>query len=713
MSKNTNITLLSIIILIFFNKIYSKININSNYLSEKEEIHNQSNIINNNQIINSIYVIRNYVGDKNLDIEKNVLTFLDNPKKPLKKHFRIYAVDKNTNKPKNNETIDIEDYYCIEDKDYHKRIGIKNKQGDIELYEPKGSNNIGIGDNYLWKIFPKIIEKKVGNTVNKNVYYYVQNKGNGKYLSYSENNKKGSLKCDFDNVDKMTDKNYFIFNRMYREKKYKESLDIINKEPIDVLIKYIDLSDPNLKREGIKQIKKDEDNGEIKYCIRSILKNIPWVRKIFILMPNEKVKYFKEPEEIKEKIIYVKDKALIGFDSASSPVFQLNLWKMEKYGLSENFILMDDDYFIGKPLEKSQLFYEENGKVYPALITGDYYEMNKKNLEKALSPLIVKIGKTGPHTPNGFQIMQKSSLLFLYDIFGDDDTRYGKPLIEAAFSHNAMPVKLSDIKEIYDYIQQLYPFADETLKAKERHIRSLQPQTLFMSYAKNKYDRRVKIITSKFYDLTQFKGKLESQLFVINTSDKKYGANFYRNEIKYLENIFSVKSPYETDKVFNQEQNQNINKGNNKGTKNNLKNEKKENIDDFYGNLINYLKDKLNEKNKFNANLMEIRKSIDILNQKIDKEEKEIKEISYKINEAIEKNVTTYFENSNENKNIYKFFEIFLLIIVIVAFVFYLYRNGFFNQRNNRDNINYSYNDGLGNIDKERELNFINSKLAI
>ena len=51
---------------------------------------------------------------------------------------------------------------------------------------------------------------------------------------------------------------------MYREKKYNESLDIINKEPIDVLIKYIDLSDPNLKREGIKQIKKDEDNGEIK-----------------------------------------------------------------------------------------------------------------------------------------------------------------------------------------------------------------------------------------------------------------------------------------------------------------------------------------------------------------------------------------------------------------------------------------------------------------
>ena len=50
-----------------------------------------------------------------------------------------------------------------------------------------------------------------------------------------------------------------------------EDLKIIENEPIDVLIKYIDLSDPLLIREGIPQIKKDEANDEIKYCIRSIL----------------------------------------------------------------------------------------------------------------------------------------------------------------------------------------------------------------------------------------------------------------------------------------------------------------------------------------------------------------------------------------------------------------------------------------------------------
>jgi len=81
-------------------------------------------------------------------------------------------------------------------------------------------------------------------------------------------------------------KDVFKFNlfRLYEEVEFTpEQLEIIEKEPIDVLIKYIDLSDKTLKREGIKQIQKDEDNEELRYSIRSILKYIPWVRKIFIL----------------------------------------------------------------------------------------------------------------------------------------------------------------------------------------------------------------------------------------------------------------------------------------------------------------------------------------------------------------------------------------------------------------------------------------------
>ena len=142
-----------------------------------------------------------------------------------------------------------------------------------------------------------------------------------------------------------------------------EDESLLDMELIDAVIKYIDLTDEKLIREGIKQINKDIENGEIKYCVRSILTNIPWINKIYIIMPNEKVKYFKEYEEIKEKIIYIKDKELIGFDSASSTVFEFNLWRLKNFGLNQNFIYFNDDTFIGEPLKKSDFFYQDNGKV--------------------------------------------------------------------------------------------------------------------------------------------------------------------------------------------------------------------------------------------------------------------------------------------------------------------------------------------------------------
>ena len=135
-----------------------------------------------------------------------------------------------------------------------------------------------------------------------------------------------------------------------------EDESLLDLEPIDVVIKYIDLSDKELIREGLSQINKDYENGEIKYSIRSILKYIPWINKIYIIMPNKKVKYLKSYEEIKEKIIYIKDKDLIGFDSSSSTVFEFNLWRLKNFGVTQNFIYFNDDYFVGKPLKNSDFF---------------------------------------------------------------------------------------------------------------------------------------------------------------------------------------------------------------------------------------------------------------------------------------------------------------------------------------------------------------------
>ena len=161
----------------------------------------------------------------------------------------------------------------------------------------------------------------------------------------------------------------FYFYKIYEEVNYyRRDLEFIEKEPIDVVIKYIDLRDPFLIRKGIHQIKKDYDNEELRYSLRSILKNIPWIRKIFIIMPNEKIRFLKNYNEIKDKIIYVKDKDLLGYESSNSLAFQFRYWKLKDFGISDNIIALDDDCFIGSHLSKSDFFYINNGKVTPSIV---------------------------------------------------------------------------------------------------------------------------------------------------------------------------------------------------------------------------------------------------------------------------------------------------------------------------------------------------------
>ena len=749
MKSNVPLTLLLLICLFsFYPEVRSESFLNfktkTNYLLETPE--------NNFLCDNAIYVIRTKNGEKNLDIEKEVPYFLNNPKKPLKKHFRIIAVDKNTKK----QTLEInpDNIYCIEDKDHHKRIGVINDKGEIGLLDKSKTENNGefINNNFLWIITPKIIEEDKNKKIRK-LYFYVKNVGTGKYLKYISENAKSKLICETKNIEDLKDENIFKFIRLYREIIHNENSEILEKEPIDVLIKYIDLGDPDLKREGIKQIKKDEDNQELKYCVRSILQNIPWIRKIFILMPNERVRYFKSPEEIKDKIIYVKDKDLIGFDSASSPVFQFNLWRMKDFGMSENFILMDDDYFIGKPLNKSNFFYEENGQVYPALVTRDYYEMSKTDLQNKIDAIFKRTKNVDSHTPNGFSIMQEKSLLFLYDILGDDDTRFGQPLVEASFTHNAIPVKQSDIKELYDYIEKSYPYKDQTLRAKQRETFSLQPQTLVTSYERNKYDRITKMISSIFFDLTQFKGKVDDGLFVINTSTRNYGRNYFQNEIKNLEKLFPNKSPYELDANENKEQNNKKNENNNKNTDNkqtdnvhtdnkktdnantdnkNTDNKKsdinkqqesdkktdekeykldKNNITDIKL-ILDFLEKQIKEKIEINTNMIEIKNKINELIEKYNEMGKKLETIQKELkinNETNTLNLRNKTETSPKSIIIFIIFAITGLII----FILYFYRNGYFNKNTTNDNVNYLDINSLNGPKSENEMSLMSSKIDI
>ena len=292
------------------------------------------------------------------------------------------------------------------------------------------------------------------------------------------------------------------------------------------MIKYIDLTDKTLKREGIKQIDKDFDNDELKYSVRSVLQYIPWIRKIFIVMPNEKVRYFKPIEEIRNKIVYVKDKDLIGFDSANIAVFLFNLHNMEKFGISQNFILIDDDCFFGKPINKTQFFYydEENKKVVPSVVTDDPCQLIKKNLLNEYNKLYNKRSSIKPHTFNQWKLSQLASYKLILDNFQE-------PLTIAGFTHNAVPVNIEDLREIHELIVNKYQYAKEFLYSKERIIHDLQAQSFFNTYGLTIKKRKLNSIPYAYFDIAFLKDKkFDIELFVLNTSgDRKYTSSLKIN----------------------------------------------------------------------------------------------------------------------------------------------------------------------------------------
>ena len=322
-----------------------------------------------------------------------------------------------------------------------------------------------------------------------------------------------------------------------------DDLKILRNEPIDVLIKYIDLYDPNLNRTGIHQIDKDYDNEELRYSLRSILKNIPWVRKIFILMPNEKVRYLKDYNLIKDKIVYVKDKDILGYDSSNDRAFQFRYWKLKEFGLSNNFIVMDDDYFIGNKLRKNDFFFVKNEKILPVIPTDIFIKIDRETIKKNCE--FYKEKAEYSKEEQNYDIFSYSKFLTLSFILSIFNASVGQTFFIPKFTHNALPLNLQEIKEVYDIIyNSSYKYT--TLDAPSRHIKGIQFQIFMLSYIFLKYDRNINNIPCNFIELEKsISANYNFSLFCINKGAGKYTSINYNNAKVVMEYLFPLPTPYE------------------------------------------------------------------------------------------------------------------------------------------------------------------------
>lgn len=231
-------------------------------------------------------------------------------------------------------------------------------------------------------------------------------------------------------------------------------------------------------------------------------------------MPNNKVKYFKELEIIEDKIKYINDKELLGYDTANIHAFTLQLYKLEKFGLSTNFIYMEDDFFIGNFLNKKNFFYYEpkNKKVLPFLVQKHFYVINETELKMNLGELLSIKDKIFPHSSKGWYLS-----IYITEYYFLNKYKNIKSVISTYYTHCARGENTEYSKDIYNDIKN-YWFINETLYSKERHLFSLnQPQYyyLFKLNIKKNYNRFINYAYYKVEELN--KCNLKIPLFVINT----------------------------------------------------------------------------------------------------------------------------------------------------------------------------------------------------
>jgi len=333
-----------------------------------------------------------------------------------------------------------------------------------------------------------------------------------------------------------------IYNEISEKSKFINNRILLN-EPIDILIKYIDLRDPHLIRNGIHQIPKDYDNEELRYSLRSILINIPWIRKIFILMPNKKVRFLKDYNLINEKIVYVKDKDLLGYDSSNSNAFQFRYWKMKKFGISNNIIIMDDDCFINKKLEKSDFFYVKNGKVYPLIITSNFMKINKKYIQEKCETYKKRV-ENNKEEQGGDDFFYSKFLTYSF-LLNSLNISDNQNIFIPGFTHNAIPINLNDAKEIYKLTNES-KYKYNTLDCLYRISGYIQFQTFILAYTFIKYNRKVNNIPNNFIQLNNsISANYQTALFCINKGPGVFNfLNFYKSRLT-MEYLFPIPSKYE------------------------------------------------------------------------------------------------------------------------------------------------------------------------
>ncbi|MEX1212536.1 MAG: Stealth CR1 domain-containing protein [Balneolaceae bacterium] len=147
-------------------------------------------------------------------------------------------------------------------------------------------------------------------------------------------------------------------------------------DPVDAVITWVDGQDPDharIRRIHAKKSSKKEmkpiptgdsltrfmDNGELGFCLRSIRLFAPWIQTIYLVTDGQCPAYLTPEVRDRFNIRIVDHKEIFrGLEWAlptfNSRTIETVLWRIE--GLSEKFLYFNDDIFLARPIERTELF---------------------------------------------------------------------------------------------------------------------------------------------------------------------------------------------------------------------------------------------------------------------------------------------------------------------------------------------------------------------
>ncbi len=221
----------------------------------------------------------------------------------------------------------------------------------------------------------------------------------------------------------------------------------VNEIDIDIVIAWVDGNDPNhqqkirpylnpraQKSDDIAGPTRYRSSGEIFYCVASVLRFAPFVRKIFIVTDgqNPGLEDFIQNNFPENKIpVEIVDHKVIfrGYEEYL-PVFNSRAVETCIYripGLSENYVYFNDDFFLIRPVEKSDWYVEDK------IVAYGYW----RNLISDRLLWLIKPMKNG-HKPVGF----KDGMIMAA-------RKYGKMWRYFHLDHMPHPLKKSVIEDYF------------------------------------------------------------------------------------------------------------------------------------------------------------------------------------------------------------------------------------------------------------------------